>query len=126
MSQQKILTRMRYQFIPPTLIILCAAFTVGLTYAPCYSSICVEHFFPLETRIHIAAYYTLLGGIASWLALSSLSLRFRNFSAQYIFVSLPFGLRLTFGGLAFIVWVAGISLGSIGYWYPVQHQYWLH
>ncbi|KAK0942908.1 hypothetical protein LTR29_005480 [Friedmanniomyces endolithicus] len=40
--------------IIPVLLILCAALSFGLTFAPCYSSLCVEKFWPYQARIHIA------------------------------------------------------------------------
>ena len=115
-----------YFFLPPLLLLSCAGLSVGLTFAPCYSSLCVEQYFPYQTRIHIALYYSLLAGICLFLATRVLFRPFRNLSEWHLSNKIvPFsGRRLSLGGLLLFVWVAGLTFGCIGYWYPAENAYW--
>lgn len=36
------------------------AITVGLTFAPCYATLCTEDFLPRETKIQLGAFYIML------------------------------------------------------------------
>lgn len=82
------------------LLIACSGFYIGLTFAPCHSSICVEHCFPSQTRIHIALFYGGVGIIATSLAAWSNSRTIRSFLDRYVHecpISL-IGVRLSAGG----------------------------
>ncbi|KAK0278520.1 hypothetical protein LTR35_009259 [Friedmanniomyces endolithicus] len=112
--------------IIPVLLILCAALSFGLTFAPCYSSLCVEKFWPYQARIHIALYYTLLASIALFLAARVVSKPVRQWSSSHLSTAIiPLvGKRVSVGGLLLFVWVAAFTFGSIGYWYPAENSYW--
>ena len=120
-------TSIVYFFLPPLLLLSCAGLSVGLTFAPCYSSLCVEKYFPYQTRIHIALYYSLLAGICIFLAIRVLFRPFRDLSEWHLSNKIvPFsGRRLSLGGLLLFVWVAGLTFGSIGYWHPAENTYWI-
>ncbi|TKA83918.1 hypothetical protein B0A55_00228 [Friedmanniomyces simplex] len=112
--------------IIPVLLILCAALSVGLTFAPCYSSLCVEKFFPYQARIHIAVYYTLLASTALFLTARVIWKPVRQLSATHLSTTIiPVAdKRISVGGLLFGLWVAALTFGSIGYWYPAENVYW--
>ncbi|KAG8626122.1 hypothetical protein KVT40_006523 [Elsinoe batatas] len=99
-----------------TLIASCGL-SIGLTYLPCYSAICVEEFFPYNVRIHIASYYTILS-----LILLSLVLRRTNAKVKHVldaYVStrpLPLTTsRLTIGDIFLAGAIALLLGGALGY-----------
>lgn len=51
-------------------LLVCAGFTLGLTYAPSFASLCSEDFFPLPTGFHVCSFY---GRLASALLLRAYS-----------------------------------------------------
>lgn len=112
--------------LPPLLLAICAGLSIGLTFAPCYSSLCVEHFFPYQARIHIGVYYALLAVITLFLTARVLFRSVRRTSASHISDRvIPFvGKRLSFGGLLYGVFVAAVTFATVGYWYPKQQAYW--
>ena len=116
-----------YFILPPLLLLSCAALSIGLTFASCYSSLCVEKYFPYQTRIHIALYYSLLAGICLFLAARVLFKSFRTLSEWRLSdKAIPLARdRLSLGGLLLFVWVAGLTFGSVGYWYPAENVYWM-
>lgn len=111
---------------PLLMLSLCAGFSIGLTFAPCYSSSCVNEFFPTQTRYHIALYYSALAVTTIFLYIRSHSETFRCFSGHYLFTKpIPLiGPRITYGGLLFCIWICVMTFGSIAYWYPAQHAFW--
>jgi ferric-chelate reductase len=94
------------------LVVVTAGFTLGLTYATCYASLCSEEFFPVEVRLHIASYYALIASIGFALVLRAYTTCCRNLSAIYLTQKpLPvFDKRLSLGGAALIIWILGIVL----------------
>ena len=110
----------------PTLLIACAAFTIGLTYAPCYSSLCVEQLHPYQTRIHIGAYYALLATTGLFLVARAYLRPVRRLLDTYIWDGvIPIvGNRLSIGGLLLALWISLATFGSIGYWLQAQYEWW--
>jgi hypothetical protein len=67
------------------LLVICSGFTIGLTFAPCHSSLCVEQWFPSQARIHIAVFYSGISIAAIYLAAWSKSKAIRSVSDRYLF-----------------------------------------
>jgi hypothetical protein len=109
------------------LLIACAAFTFGLTFAPCHSSICVEHWFPLRTRIHLTTFYGGVGIVAAYLTAWSKLEPVRSSSDYYLLDrQIPvIGARLSVGGTLLTAWILAFTLATTGYWLPVEHAFWL-
>lgn len=119
---------MRKSFEATVLIIVLvasAALTIGLTYVPCYSSLCSEEYYPLETRIHIAFYYALLASMGVALCLRAVSPLVRRISETYLYSKeLPvFGRRISVGGVAASIWLVGLTLATTGFWLDAI-QFW--
>jgi ferric-chelate reductase len=114
------------QFTIAALLIVCSGFTVGLTFAPCYSSICVEQFFPSQTRIHIAVFYGGIGIAAIYFAGWSKSTVIRSFSDFHLFAKpLPLiGTRLSVGGTLLSAWILAFTLATTAFWLPAEHAFW--
>ena len=112
--------------IAPTLLLSCAGLTIGLTYAPCYSSYCVEYFFPYSTRVHIALFYSLLAVIGLSLTARTWSLPIQRLSQWHVsekHVPLA-GKPLSVGAFILGFLIVGATFGSTGYWYEVQQKFW--
>jgi ferric-chelate reductase len=109
------------------LLVTCAAFTLGLTFAPCHSSICVEHWFPSRTRIHLATFYGGVGIVAAYLTAWFKLEAVRSFSDYYVLdTPIPvIGARLSVGGTLLAVWILALTLATTGYWLHVEHAFWL-
>ena len=67
-----------------SILITSAGLTIGLTFAPCYASVCSEKFFGLETRLHIMVYYSLIASIGGVLILRSCSSHVARISSIHI------------------------------------------
>ena len=108
------------------LLIACAAFTIGLTFAPCHSSLCVEHLNPYQTRIHIGVYYALLTSIGLFLAGKVYLKRVRRILDTYVWDGvIPIvEQRISLGGLLLVLWISAATFGSIGYWLPAEYSWW--
>src|SRR4051812_41354692 len=93
-------------------VVLSAALALGLSYAPCYASLCSESFLPYETRLHIASFYALLASTGSFLLLREYSPDVRRLSTYHL------GSRdvpvlkkhITIGGVLLGLWLIGITL----------------
>lgn len=112
--------------VAPTLLLSCAGLTIGLAYAPCYSSYCVEYFFPYHTRIHIALFYSLLAVIGLSLTARTWSLPIQrlsqwHFSEKHVPLA---GKPLSVGAFVLGFLIVGATFGSTGYWYEAQQQFW--
>lgn len=109
-----------------TLIFVCCAFTIGLTFAPCYSALCSEDLYPSETRIHVAVFYALLGSTGLALLLRAHLHSFYQISATLLTKKpLPiFGKRLSLGALLLGLWTVGIVLATTGVWVIPEVNYW--
>ncbi|EME49618.1 hypothetical protein DOTSEDRAFT_68412 [Dothistroma septosporum NZE10] len=112
--------------IAPTLLLSCAGLTIGLTYAPCYSSYCVEYFFPYYARIHIALFYGLLAAILLSLTARTWSFPLQRLSQWHVsekHVPLA-GKPLSGGAFLLSAVILGATFGSTAYWYDVQQRFW--
>ncbi|KAK1820890.1 hypothetical protein LTR12_004761 [Friedmanniomyces endolithicus] len=109
-----------------TLLLASAGLTLGLTFAPCHSSLCVELLHPYQTRIHIAVFYSLLASLTLALTARVYLPALRRLSGTYISDRpLPLvGKRLTVGGVVLVLWIAAATFASIAYWLPAQYSYW--
>ncbi|KAK3650128.1 hypothetical protein LTR56_006403 [Elasticomyces elasticus] len=120
------LTTALYYILLPGLIAACTGLTIGLTFLPCYSSVCVEQYYPYQTRLHIALFYTLLATLAILLAINAFSKTVQRLSSTWLF-DFIFPLidrRLSLGGLVLGIPITALAFGSIGYWEPVQQTWW--
>jgi hypothetical protein len=108
------------------LLMICSGFTIGLTFAPCHSSICVERWFPSQARFHIAVFYGGIGIAATFLAAWSRSKATRSVSDYYLTkVPLPLvGLYLSVGGTLLSAWILAFTMASTTYWFPAEHVFW--
>ena len=108
------------------LLLVSAGFTIGLTYAPCFASMCPEQFFPFATRIHIAGYYGMLASIGLSLILRTYVPWVRTVSSTYIIRrELPIlKKRISLGGLTLAVWIVTLTVASTGYWVPAEANFW--
>jgi ferric-chelate reductase len=107
-------------------LVLSAALSLGLTYAPCYASLCSESFLPSETRLHIASFYALLASSGSFLLLRARSPWVHQLSA-YSPRSREMPVlkkRITAGGTFIGLWLVGITLATTGFWLDTEQNYW--
>lgn len=107
-------------------LVLCTGLTVGMTYAPCYSSLCSEEFFPYETRLHLATYFSLLASIGCALLLRASSPSCRRVSEKHLtHKHVPLLDRhITVGGLALAIWIVGIVIATTGFWVGAESDFW--
>ena len=108
-------------------LVVCAGFTLGLTFAPCYSSLCSEDFYAVPTRIHIATYYALVASIGAALLLRAYSPRCRAISNHYLTRhEVPIlAKRISVGGLALSIWIPSIALITTVFWVPPLEHFWM-
>ncbi|KAF5002983.1 hypothetical protein FDECE_10457 [Fusarium decemcellulare] len=107
------------------LCIMCAGMVLGLTFLPCHATLCPEDILPLETRLHIAVFFTIVGGIAVALLLRTLSDSIHALGDIYISPELPIlGCRITVGGLVLALWIIGGTLATTAFWLPAQLDFW--
>ncbi|KAH7139604.1 hypothetical protein B0J13DRAFT_586227 [Dactylonectria estremocensis] len=98
---------------------------LGLTYAPCYATLCSEDYFPLETRLHLAAFYGLLMMMACMLLTRASIKSVRSLSGFYITPVLPIlGKRISLGGLVTAISIIVATLATAGFWLPAQLDFW--
>jgi ferric-chelate reductase len=108
------------------LLMACSGFTIGLTFAPCYSTLCVERWFPSQACIHIAVFYGGIAIVAIYLSAWSKSKAVKSVSDRYLFdTALPLvGLRLSIGGIFLSAWILAFTLVTTAYWFPAEHPFW--
>jgi ferric-chelate reductase len=108
------------------ILIASAGLTIGLTYAPCFASLCSESYLPYETRIHMITYYSMLASTGSLLFLRATSTKAREASQFYLVQrQVPIlGKRVSLGGVALSVWLVGLILATTGFWVEPLLQYW--
>ena len=108
------------------LLVACAGFTIGLTYAPCFASLCSEDFFPYSTRVHIAGYYGLLASVGCFLLLRAYSPLWHSVSTIYLTKrEVPvLKKRISVGGLALALWIVGITLATTAFWVSPELNFW--
>jgi len=107
-------------------LMVCSGFTIGLTFAPCYSTLCVERWFPSQARIHVAVFYGSISIVAIYLAAWSRSRAVKSISDRYLFDKpLPLvGLRLSLGGILLSAWILAFTLVTTAYWFPAERAFW--
>lgn len=107
------------------LLAVSAGLVIGLTFAPCYATLCPEDYFPLETRLHLTTFYGLLAISACVLLARASSESVRSLSGTHVSPKLPIlGKRITLGGLALSVWIVVATLATTGFWLPAQLDFW--
>ena len=104
----------------------CAGLSIGLTYAPCYSSLCSEQFFAIPSRYHIAYFYSLLASIGCALLLRAYSPLCLSISNHYLTKRrVPvLDKRISVGGLALAFWITGLTAASTGFWEGPEATFW--
>ena len=113
-------------FLLLAVLVTCAGVSLGLTYAPCYASLCSEEFFPYATRVHIANFYALLASIGCVLLLRAYSPWWRAVSTTYLTQrEVPMlGKRISVGGLTLSFWIVAITVASTGFWLDSEDSFW--
>ncbi|KAK4579800.1 hypothetical protein LTR86_000001 [Recurvomyces mirabilis] len=111
-----------------TLLIVCTAFTIGITFAPCHSSLCVEQLNPVQTRIHIGVYYALLTSIGLCMAAKTYLAPVHRFLDMYIWdkVVPVAGKRVSVGSLLLMLWILAATFASCAYWLPTEYDWWYY
>ncbi|KKF97559.1 Ferric reductase like transmembrane component [Ceratocystis platani] len=108
--------------------VLLAAFAglcIGLTFVPCYATLCSEDYFPRETRLHLATFYGLLTVTACMLLFRTSGESLRYLSSTHISPELPIlGKRITLGGFIVSLWILLITLGTTAFWLPAHLDFW--
>lgn len=108
------------------ILIVSAGLTIGLTYAPCYASLCSESYLPYETRFHVITFYSMLASTGCLLFLRATSEKARHASQFYLIQhEVPvLRKRVSLGGVALSVWLVGVILATTGFWAQPLLQYW--
>lgn len=115
-----------YLLILVLLLVVSAGFTIGLTYAPCFASLCSEEFFPYATRIHIAGYYAMVASIGVFLLTRAYVSWVRTISSTYVIRrELPIlKKRVSLGGLTLSVWIVALTVATTGFWVDPEETFW--
>ncbi|KAJ4989555.1 hypothetical protein SVAN01_04932 [Stagonosporopsis vannaccii] len=99
--------------------------TIGLTYAPCYATVCPEEFLHRETKIHLGTFYLMLAIFGSALFLRSYVTSLRTFSSYCLSFEIPIlHKRLSVGGLLASVWIVGSTLATTAIWLQPLLDFW--
>ena len=108
-------------------LIVCWGFTLGLTWAPCYASLCSEEFYAYDTRIHIIVYYALLASTGGALLLRAYSPLCRSISNRYLTKrEVPvLGKRISVGGLFLAFWILTLTLVTTAFWVTTLENFWV-
>lgn len=108
------------------LLLVSAGFTIGLTFAPCFASMCPEQFFPYVTRVHIAAYYAMLASIGVFLLLRAYVPWIHTVSTTYIIKrEIPIlRKRISLGGLTLAVWIVALTVATTAFWVDAEATFW--
>lgn len=107
------------------LLAVSAGLVIGITFAPCYATLCTEDYFPLETRLHLTTFYGLLAVTSLFLWLRSSTHFVRTLSRTRLSPHLPIlGKCITVGGLAMAVWLIGATGATAAFWTPAQLDFW--
>ena len=114
-----------YILVLPLIFTLSLGLSIGLTYLPCYSGLCVEAFFPFTARMHIATFYGLIASVALALTARAASDKVRAISELYVVRStVPIlGKRISLGAMLFAVWVVGLWIATTAFWWPTQQEF---
>jgi ferric-chelate reductase len=108
------------------LLVVCAGFTIGLTYAPCYASLCTEEFLPYETRVHVASFYAFVASIACLLFLRAYNRPFRRLSEHYLatYEVAILRRRISVGGLFFALFILVFGIATTAIWVKPEIDFW--
>ncbi|KAF3797697.1 hypothetical protein GCG54_00011729 [Colletotrichum gloeosporioides] len=107
------------------LLIIFGGAATGLTFAPCYATLCPEDFFSFESRIHVAIFYGMLGAVILLLLLGSSFRAVERSGNLTLISSLPLiHKRVTLGGLTVVVWIACATMATTAMWLPAHWRYW--
>lgn len=102
-----------------------AALSIILTRLPCYSTICPEEFFSVETTVHIAAYYGTLPIVGVILLFRTHSPGIRSLMGFHLVGRVPIvGRSMTIGGMLTCIWVVGLTGGLTALWLPNHLEFW--
>ena len=115
-----------YFLVVPLIVLSCPALTIGLTYVPCYSGICLAQYYPYETRLHVATFYSFLAVTALFLTVRKLSTRVRwlcEWRLSDAVIPLV-GRRLSISGLALLVSWVSLTFLPVIFWLPALDDYW--
>lgn len=107
-------------------LIVSTGLSLGLTYAPCYASLCSESYLPYETRIHVITFYSMLASTGCLLFLRATSSKARQVSQFYLVQhEVPvLRKRVSLGGAALSIWLVGLILSTTGFWAQPLLEYW--
>ena len=113
-------------FLLLLVLVLSFGLSLGLTYVPCYASLCSEDFFPDPTRFHVATYFALLASTGCVLLLRAYSPLCNAVSNYHLTRRrLPvLDKRISVGGLCLSLWLVGVTVASTGFWYGPEHSFW--
>lgn len=108
-----------------TILLVCWALALGLTWAPCYAQVCPERYHQLGTRMHTIAYYALLASVLFALLIRASSSSCRTFSQHHLTPrDVPIlRKRISVGGLLFGLVIAG-ALATTAFWMKPLTKYW--
>lgn len=108
------------------LLVISAGFTIGLTYAPCFASLCSEQFFPWATRVHIAGFYGMVASIGIFLLARAYIPWIHKVSSTYVIRrELPvLRKRISLGGLTLAIWIVALTVASTGFWIDPESNFW--
>ncbi|KAL2678727.1 hypothetical protein Neosp_009478 [[Neocosmospora] mangrovei] len=109
-------------FLVPVVL---GAATVGLTYIPCYATVCPEDYLDKETRYHLAIFYGMLLVLSFALYLRSSFRSLIALSSHRSPAQLPLLRKyVTIGGAATTIFIAAGTLATAALWWPALWKYW--
>lgn len=99
--------------------------TIGLTYAPCYATVCTEDYLADETKYHLAIFYGMLLVLGFALYLRSSSRSVLALSSHRSSAELPLLRKyVTVGGIAITTFIGAVTLATVALWWPALWKYW--
>ncbi|RSL53161.1 hypothetical protein CEP54_010557 [Fusarium duplospermum] len=109
-------------FLVPVML---GAATIGLTYAPCYATVCPEDYLAEETKYHLAIFYGMLMVLSFALYLRSSSRSLLALSSHRSPAELPLLRKyVTVGGIATTIFIIAGTLATTALWWPALWKYW--
>ncbi|KAM0437855.1 hypothetical protein ACHAPT_002220 [Fusarium lateritium] len=116
-------------FIPHLAVFLIpvvlGAFTIGLTYAPCYATVCPEDYLAEETKYHLAIFYVMLLVLSFALYLRSSFHSMFVLSGHRSSAEVPLLRKyVTLGGIATTIFITAVTLATTALWLPAHRRYW--
>ncbi|RSL81912.1 hypothetical protein BHE90_006622 [Fusarium euwallaceae] len=109
-------------FLVPVLLGLAA---IGLTYAPCYATVCPEDYLAEETKYHLAIFYGMLLMLSFALYLRSSFRPLLALSNHRSSAELPLLRKyVTVGGIAITIFIFAGTGATTALWWPALWKYW--